>query len=102
VAIEATPADEEVYVCPECHVGSLHAGTALYCATIGGQLITVPDFPAWICDVCGLRQYDQPAELELHALLQFERGEPGQEQRDPQAGGSQWVRPPLRHPGNQQ
>ena len=33
------------------------------------ELITVPNFPAWVCDVCGRREYDQHAINEISLLL---------------------------------
>lgn len=33
------------------------------------ELITVPNFPAWVCDVCGRREYDQHAVNEISLLL---------------------------------
>jgi len=32
-------------------------------------MITVPDFPAWICDMCGKREYDMQALNDLALLL---------------------------------
>jgi hypothetical protein len=36
---------------------------------LGDELITVPDFPAWVCDVCGRREYDLQALNQLNLLL---------------------------------
>ena len=33
------------------------------------QLITVPNFPAWVCDICGRREYDLRAISWLNTLL---------------------------------
>lgn len=33
------------------------------------QLITVPNFPAWVCDACGRRNYDPRAISWLNSLL---------------------------------
>jgi len=33
------------------------------------ELITVPNFPAWICDMCGRREYDARAINWLNTLL---------------------------------
>jgi hypothetical protein len=35
----------------------------------GKNLVSVPDFPAWVCDVCGRREYDASALAELRAML---------------------------------
>ncbi|MDX1600650.1 MAG: YgiT-type zinc finger protein [Anaerolineales bacterium] len=55
--------------CLECRVGILQPSRAFYCAWVGGQFLTIPDFPAWSCDVCGRRDYDQGALEDLKALL---------------------------------
>ena len=55
--------------CPECQVGELHPGAVPYYATLDGNLVTVPQFPAWICDVCRHCEYDENALEELRAIL---------------------------------
>ena len=40
-----------------------------YFTWLAGELITVPDFPAWVCDVCGRREYDGQAIAQLNILL---------------------------------
>jgi YgiT-type zinc finger domain-containing protein len=40
-----------------------------YFTWLGEELITVPDFPAWVCDVCGRREYDPAALNHLSLLL---------------------------------
>jgi len=36
---------------------------------MGEELISVPDFPAWVCDICGRREYDTQALNQLSLLL---------------------------------
>jgi len=36
----------------------------------------VPDFPAWVCDMCGKREYDERAVSMLSMLLNPEAGKP--------------------------
>jgi hypothetical protein len=55
--------------CPECQVGTLREGAVPYYAVLEGTLITVPSFPAWICDVCRHCEYDESALEELRAVL---------------------------------
>jgi YgiT-type zinc finger domain-containing protein len=43
----------------------MHRQFVTYFTWLGDELITVPDFPSWVCDVCGRREYD------LHALNQL-------------------------------
>lgn len=61
---------ETQYPCPECQVGALRPANVSYMTRIQGQLVTVPDFPAWVCDVCGRREYDEAALTELRAMLE--------------------------------
>ena len=46
--------------CGECPAGTLHRQQTTLLTWLGNELITVPDFPAWVCDICGRREYDQP------------------------------------------
>lgn len=41
------------------------------------ELVTVPSFPAWICDVCGRREYDSRAIAWLTTLLNPDTGKKG-------------------------
>jgi YgiT-type zinc finger domain-containing protein len=43
---------------------------------LGEELITVPNFPAWICDICGHRAYDSHALAQLSMLLNEDAGKP--------------------------
>lgn len=43
---------------------------------LGNDLITVPNFPAWICDLCGHRTFDAHALAQLSLLLNPEAGTP--------------------------
>jgi YgiT-type zinc finger domain-containing protein len=55
--------------CPNCQVGTLHPGAVSYFALMGGAIITIPSFPAWICDVCRHCEYDAAALEELRVVL---------------------------------
>ncbi len=59
----------ETFPCPECQAGKMHRKYITYMTYIGSELITVPDFPAWVCDVCGRREYDNHALNQLSLLL---------------------------------
>ena len=52
----------------------MHLDFITYFTWLGDELITVPNFPAWICDMCGRREYDQKARVWLTALLNPETG----------------------------
>lgn len=73
------------YVCPECQLGLLRQRRVSYFTVHGGQLITVPDFPAWVCDVCGRREYDAAAVAELRMMLDSAR-RPTRRRKRPRPG----------------
>jgi YgiT-type zinc finger domain-containing protein len=60
---------EPSYTCSECQAGQLRRRFVTYFTWLGEELITVPDFPAWVCDVCGRREYDPAALNHLSLLL---------------------------------
>lgn len=63
-------AEEDFSVpCTECQAGHMHRQFLTYFTWLDDELITVPDFPAWICDVCGRREYDLHALSQLNLLL---------------------------------
>lgn len=62
------------YPCSTCHAGHVSLQHVAYFTWLGGELITVPQFPAWICDVCGLREYDQRALSWLTIILSPDTG----------------------------
>lgn len=62
--------------CSQCGAGVVHLRHITYFTYLGEELITVPDFPAWICDVCGRREYDERAVAQLNMLLNPEAGKP--------------------------
>ncbi len=47
-----------------------------YFTWLGEELITVPNFPAWICDMCGKREFDGRAVSWLTMLLDPNAGKP--------------------------
>jgi YgiT-type zinc finger domain-containing protein len=57
------------YACSECQSGQMHRQFITYFTWLADELITVPDFPAWVCDVCGRREYDNHALNQLSLLL---------------------------------
>jgi len=61
-------------LCSECKTGVLRLQFLTYFTWLHEELITVPNFPAWVCDVCGRREYDGRAVLRLNTLLNHEAG----------------------------
>jgi YgiT-type zinc finger domain-containing protein len=60
--------------CNECQAGQMHRKFITYFTWLADELITVPDFPAWVCDVCGRREYDLHALNQLNLLLNSNAG----------------------------
>lgn len=71
--------------CTECQAGQMHRSYVTYFTWLGDELITVPDFPAWLCDVCGRREYDVHALNQLSTLLSPNAGKPNSRKRAPSA-----------------
>ena len=55
--------------CSECHSGVMRLRYITYFTWLNDELVTVPNFPAWVCDVCGRREYDSRAISWLNTLL---------------------------------
>lgn len=55
--------------CRECQAGMMQVHYITYFTWLGEELITVPNFPAWVCDMCGRREYDERAITWLTMLL---------------------------------
>ena len=76
--------------CGECQAGMLHLRYLTYFTWLGEELITVPNFPSWVCDVCGRREYDERAISWLTTLLNPGAGKSALEHED------RPPRPPLK------
>ena len=64
------------YPCRECSAGVMQLRLLTYFTWLGEELITVPNFPAWVCDMCGKREYDEHAIAWLAMLLDPNAGKP--------------------------
>ena len=67
---------ERTEYCDECQVGIPHIERATYYTWIEDELITVPDFPCWVCDVCGRREWDSQSLMNLNLILAPNAGKP--------------------------
>jgi YgiT-type zinc finger domain-containing protein len=56
-------------VCPECKAGVMRLQYVTYFTWLDEELITVQNFPAWLCDMCGRCEYDPRAINWLNTLL---------------------------------
>jgi YgiT-type zinc finger domain-containing protein len=72
-------------LCPECQTGVLRRQYLTYFTWLNEELVTVPNFPAWVCDVCGRREYDSRAIVWLNTLLSHEAGRRHPARRKPGA-----------------
>jgi YgiT-type zinc finger domain-containing protein len=77
-----TDINNETLICRECQSGKMNQRFVTYLTWIGDELITVPDFPAWVCDVCGRCEYDGRALNRLSLLLSPNAGRPTNEGRN--------------------
>jgi YgiT-type zinc finger domain-containing protein len=57
------------YACPHCMTGTLHPKLVVFAHWFEGQFITIPNFPGWVCDICGAREYDTAALEQLETIL---------------------------------
>ena len=74
---------DTIIPCNECQAGQMHRRFLTYFTWLGDDLITVPDFPAWVCDVCGRREYDLQALSQLNLLLNSNTGKSTRRARRP-------------------
>jgi len=70
-------------LCNECQTGVLRLEYLTYFTWLNQELVTVPNFPAWVCDVCGRRDYDARAIIWLNTLLNPEAGRRTPSRRKP-------------------
>ncbi len=73
----------ETYPCKECIAGVMRPQYITYFTWLNDELITVPNFPAWICDLCGKREYDQHAISWLTTLLEPDAGKAPKSKQKP-------------------
>jgi YgiT-type zinc finger domain-containing protein len=56
-------------MCPDCQVGTLQPKRVIFYAMLEGRLLSIPDFPAWVCDICRHCEYDDEALSDLRTIL---------------------------------
>ncbi len=57
------------FYCPRCQHGRCYSGRATFARVIHGKMISAPDTPAFICDVCGYNEFEYGALMALTQLL---------------------------------
>ncbi len=65
-----------MWPCLNCRIGYMRPRRITYASHHGDLFVVVPNMPAYICDVCGNRQYDEEALMQLTPLI-GPRGESG-------------------------
>lgn len=78
------PMDVFPIPCTECSAGMMRPRFLTYFTWLGEELITVPNFPAWVCDLCGRREYDEEAIARLEILLDPDAGKPTPKRKSPE------------------
>ncbi len=78
---ETTEPEDYTIPCRECQAGQMHRDFITYFTWLGDDLVTVPDFPAWVCDVCHRREYDLQALNQLSLMLSPNAGKPSSRPR---------------------
>ncbi|HEX9333960.1 MAG TPA: YgiT-type zinc finger protein [Anaerolineales bacterium] len=63
-------------LCNECSAGKMQLRHITYFTWLGEELVMVPNFPAWVCDMCGKREFDERAIAWLTMLLNPNAGKP--------------------------
>ena len=96
----AQPSVPPNFPCKECQAGIQRLRYITYFTWLGDELVTVPNFPAWVCDVCGHREYDEQAITWLFTLLSPDTGKPSKirRMRRPTAKESNRTRPAPEEP----
>jgi YgiT-type zinc finger domain-containing protein len=67
--LQAVSNSQPAYTCHQCQAGVMNLQFITYFTWLDHELVTVPNFPAWVCDVCGRREYDSRAVNWLSTLL---------------------------------
>jgi YgiT-type zinc finger domain-containing protein len=60
--------------CPHCQAGNLNLKRVVYARWYGPHFVTIPNFPSWVCDVCGSLEYDGAALEQVRLVLGREAG----------------------------
>ena len=83
--------DEYIH-CEECFGGLMKKNNQPYLYWTGKEMISIPNFPARQCDVCGWRKYDPQAVYRFHRIY----GRPDEGSVGPHRGGTSDLLRPYR------
>ncbi|GAB4528937.1 MAG: hypothetical protein Fur0018_15280 [Anaerolineales bacterium] len=68
--------NDDTYPCRNCQGGILRLQYHTHFTWLNDVMVTVPDFPIWVCDACGYREEDARAHRWLGVLLNPHLGQP--------------------------
>lgn len=61
------------YPCPRCSVGRCHHHSIPFVDMYQGQLLSIPNTPAYICDVCHFAEFERQALELLWEALEIDK-----------------------------
>jgi hypothetical protein len=56
--------------CQECGIGRCQTVKAPFLLNLGKYMLVMPDSPAYVCDICGHRFFDDEFLVGVHYLLE--------------------------------
>ena len=74
--------------CPRCQTGLMSLKYQTYFTWVKETMLTVPDFPVWVCLMCDYKEYDARAIAWLQHVL---------ERRDQQTRVDQGTSPKIQY-----
>lgn len=80
------------FYCPRCQHGHCRPGRATFVRLHGGMVVSAPDTPAYVCDVCAYTEFEREAVRQLNKLL-------GQSGTPPETEGGSASHYPVDDPG---
>jgi YgiT-type zinc finger domain-containing protein len=84
--------------CPHCLAGTFSLKRLVYARWYGRHFVTIPNFPSWVCDVCGSLEYDAAALEQVRMIFGREAGAAPEAGRRPGASPAPFLSQP-RSPG---
>lgn len=63
--------------CEECGIGHFQPQSAPFLLPLGSRMMVIPEAPAYCCDVCGFRTFDEEFLHAIHSLLTQAAATPG-------------------------
>lgn len=82
--------------CEECGVGRYRPIKSPYLMKMGQHMLVMPDAPAYLCDVCGYRCFDDDFLVSLYYLVRQAVDDPNRRARKRQPAPEVPAPPPLR------